>query len=873
MEQQGKITLWDDNEILPGDEWYKDISTNLLDSDILLYLISASSLASKNCNKELGEALGSKIKAIPIILERCDWQNHQLSDIQALPDKGKPINEWKPESKAWQDVVEGIRKVVDKMRDQPKHSLHTTTQEETKILAYLALQQGNFLMMLKQINRAIEVYSHAIQLDTHYVDAYINCGVVYGIKGELDQAIAYYNKAIELNPDYATAYNNRGVVYSDKDEHDRAIEDYNKAIELDPQFTLAYNNRGIAYGAKDKHDRAIEDYNKAIELDPQFALAYSNRGVVYGIKGELDQAMEDFTKAIDLKLDHASAYNNRGNIYSAKGEHDRAIEDFTKAIELDPQFTLAYSNRGIDYGAKGEHDRAIADYNKAIELDPHYVDAYSNRGIAYGIKGEYDRAIEDFTKAIELDPQFTLAYSNRGIAYGIKGEYDRAIEDFTKAIELTPQFALAYTKRSMCWLHLQNWQEAKSDLIIAKNMGMDIIAAFRGYYRNVEAFERMSGVQLPEDIASMLTQRRRNRFSKTEKLLTQRRRNRFLKEEKERVLDVDGEFFESSDVVNLRARLRNAGTPLAQYVKTRPYFGIKTVPTEAFVVDSATRDELIAEHPSSADILKPFLHGRDIRRWQVEAQDLWLIFAHRGIDINSYPAIQKYLEKYRDSLSNRAGELEWYELQVPFAASERFTQTKLVCPNLYNHKTFAVEADGFYCGHTCYLIQTEETWLCGVLNSRVVEWFYSQVSNQLTGGELRALSSYMQQIPIPDITSTQKRLIGKIVDYLIYLQKQPTTNSKDLAYARDYVMLKYFERIIDGLAYESYLPEELHQSGKYFFKPLMDEQLPQPEEIQGDKISAFRNIFEHLYEKAHPIRKNLFFLDSIKPIRIIEGKT
>ena len=126
MEQQGMITLWDDNEILPGDEWYKDISDNLTDSDILLYLVSASSLASKNCNKELGEALDSKIRVIPIILESCDWQNHRLSEYEVLPNKGKPINEWTPESKGWQSVVEGIRKAAKKMRDHPK-PLHTKT--------------------------------------------------------------------------------------------------------------------------------------------------------------------------------------------------------------------------------------------------------------------------------------------------------------------------------------------------------------------------------------------------------------------------------------------------------------------------------------------------------------------------------------------------------------------------------------------------------------------------------------------------------------------------------------------------------------------------------------------------------------------------
>ena len=573
------------------------------------------------------------------------------------------------------------------------------------------------------------------------------------------------------------------------------------------------------------------------------------------MKGAYDRAIEDYSQAIELNPNYVEAYGNRGVVYRSQGAYDRAIEDYSQAIELNPNGAVAYYNRGVAYGIKGDIDRAIEDCSQAIALRPDYDEAYSNRGNAYHMKGAYDRAIEDYSQAIELNPNSAVAYYNRGVVYRSQDAYDRAIEDYTKVIELNPNLAKAYFNRGMCWLYLQNWQEAKSDLIIAKRIDTDIIMEFRDYYRNIEAFERRSGIQLPKDIAAMLTQRRRSRFPKTEKFL-----------------DADGRSLESPDVLNLCTRLRDAGTPLVQCVKIRPHFGIKTDRDDAFVVDSMMRDKLIEEHPSSADLLKPFLHGRDIRRWQVEAQDLWLIFAYRGIEINSYPAIQKHLEKYRDSLSKRASEQEWYELQVPLAASERFTQTKLVCPNLYNHKTFAVEADGFYCGHTCYLIPTEETWLCGVLNSRVVEWFYSQVSNQLTGGELRALSSYMQQIPIPDITSTQKRLIGKVVDYLIYLQKQPTTNSKDLAYARDYVMLKYFERIIDGLAYESYLPEELHQNGKYFFKPLLDEQLPQPEEIQGDKMSAFRDIFEHLYEKTHPIRKNLFFLDSLKPIRIIEGK-
>ena len=205
--------------------------------------------------------------------------------------------------------------------------------------------------------------------------------------------------------------------------------------------------------------------------------------------------------------------------------------------------------------------------------------------------------------------------------------------------------------------------------------------------------------------------------------------------------------------------------------------------------------------------------------------------------------------------------------QNPFAL-----QTKLVCPHLYNTQTFAVETDGFYCGYTCYIIPTDETWLCGLLNTRAVEWFYSQVSKQLRSGELEVRSGYMNQIPVPDVNVTQKDLVRKLVDYLIYLQRQPTTNSKNLAHARDFAVLKYFEWIINGLVYEFYMPDVLQSADRDIFKHLIAEQLPEVDEIQGDKMSVFRSLYERLHDREHPVRVNLFFQDSLRPIRIIEGK-
>ena len=712
-------------------------------------------------------------------------------------------------------------------------------------------------------DRAIEDCTEAIRLKPDYADAYTNRGNAYWNKDEFDRAIADYDKAIALKSDNPSAYTNRGIAYEDKGDFDRAIVDYAKAIRLKPDYADAYTNRGNAYWNKDEFDRAIADYDKAIALKPDNPSAYTNRGIAYEDKGDFDRAIADYDKAIALKPDNPRAYTNRGNAYWNKDDFDRAIADYDKAIVLKPDNPSAYYNRGNVYGDKGDFDRAIVDYTKAIELNPDYAIAYTNRGNAYGAKGDYDRAIADYDKAIVLKLDDAIAYTNRGNAYGAKGDYDRAIEDYDKAIVLKPDYAIAYNNRGEVGLHLKEWDKARADLTTARSMGVDIIAAFHNDYKNVEAYERANRVKLPEDIAAMLTQRRRSRFPKTEKFLTS-----------------DGTPLESPDVLNLLSKLRNAGPPLSQYVQARPTFGIKTGESGAFVIDGATRDQLIAEHPASADILKPFLHGRDIRRWGVAKPvdksrsigDSWLIFACRRIEIDRYPAIRKHLEKYKSALSKRTGKQKWYELPATKSNAEHFTQTKLVCPNSYDHQTFAVDTEGFYCGDTCYLVPTQETWLCGLLNSRAVEWFYSQTSNQLSGDYLRARSRYMQQIPIPDLTPTQKSLIGKIVDYLIFLQGQPTTSGKDLAHARDFIMLKYFERIIDGLVYDSYLPDALHQGKKQFFKPLFDERLPQLEEIRGDKMPALREIFERLYERTHPIRRNLFFVDSVKPIRIIEGK-
>ena len=93
----------------------------------------------------------------------------------------------------------------------------------------------------------------------------------------------------------------------------------------------------------------------------------------------------------------------------------------------------------------------------------------------------------------------------RGLSHYEDGLYDCAIEDFTKAIDAKADFAEGYNNRGVAWLHLSEWDKAREDLKTAKEKGVDIIVAFHNDYESVSDIQQKTSIQLPEDIAAMLT--------------------------------------------------------------------------------------------------------------------------------------------------------------------------------------------------------------------------------------------------------------------------------------------------------------------------------------------------------------------------------
>lgn len=242
-------------------------------------------------------------------------------------------------------------------------------------------QMKNLIPMLVAVIFALLVGSLGCgsEAEQHYKK-----GISYGNRGQMEKAIEEYTKAIELNPEYAEAYYHRGQAY--QENPDQAISDLSRAIELKPDYWEAYYRRGAAYLHRDEYDAAIADFSKVMELE--------YKGLpplyVYGV------------------------YDTRGFAYLRKGEYNSAISDFSKVIELAPKDSRAYLRRGIAYMRKGEYNSAISDLDKAVELQVEsisknrfshwreYADYYLYRGQAYQALGLKNEAIADFEKVLEL---------------------------------------------------------------------------------------------------------------------------------------------------------------------------------------------------------------------------------------------------------------------------------------------------------------------------------------------------------------------------------------------------------------------------------------------------------------------------------------
>ena len=279
---------------------------------------------------------------------------------------------------------------------------------------------------------------------------------------------------------------------------------------------------------------------------------------------------------------------------------------------------------------------------------------------------------------------------------------------------------------------------------------------------------------------------------------------------------------------SLKAKIESIGTPLKDWDISINY-GIKTGYNEAFIIDSAKREEILnnckdkSEKTRTSKLIKKMLRGRDIKRYSYEWAGLWLIIAKFGsykFLQKDYPAIYNHLLQYKDKLEKRGqctnkpatdkkpytGQHHWLELDNNPTDEylSHFEKEKIVYSEIVRDAQFYLDSDKynpdrFYAEATSFILTGENLYyLLAILNSKcatfVFKTFYA--GGGLGESGFRYKKQFLEKLPIPKIDSTNKALSDEIISLVEQIldskAKDPTTDTKEL------------ESKIDSLVYKLY---------------------------------------------------------------------
>ena len=242
--------------------------------------------------------------------------------------------------------------------------------------------------------------------------------------------------------------------------------------------------------------------------------------------------------------------------------------------------------------------------------------------------------------------------------------------------------------------------------------------------------------------------------------------------------------FESSDswVIlspieqSIKRKIESVGTPLKDW-DIQINYGIKTGFNDAFIINTEKRNEILdnccsdEERTKTAELIRPILRGRDIKRYGYDWANLWLINTHNGIkgvkpriDINDYPAVKAHLDQYWDKISKRADKGDTpYNLRN-CAYLDDFFKPKIVWARLMRISKSEIDsfprfskadAGYFVVDSLCFFTGKGIDKLCTFLNSSLATYYYLKNIAILDNGGMQMRQQYIEEIPCPPIESIE----------------------------------------------------------------------------------------------------------------------
>jgi len=285
--------------------------------------------------------------------------------------------------------------VVDALRITLLGELPKTRRTDSA--AYQLFLEGQYLkrqISADSLNRAVEAFKQAVEIDPAYVPAWAELADTYLWGGGLDElsheqtsalADQAIQTAISTDPDYAFAYYVRGVSWIfGKNRFDKGIEDFELALKLDPDDAFIVAAIGKGAFLTGKFNLAISQYQAALAMEPVVPEFYYYLGRAYLSSGHLDDAEASFRKLSNLSASYRGDFHLWETLFM-KGELEAAL------AESDISFTRAITHHALGNAAKA--DEALADL---IENAYPYSIA-----MVYGYRGEADKTFEWLNNVLE----------------------------------------------------------------------------------------------------------------------------------------------------------------------------------------------------------------------------------------------------------------------------------------------------------------------------------------------------------------------------------------------------------------------------------------------------------------------------------------
>ena len=270
---------------------------------------------------------------------------------------------------------------------------------------------------------------------------------------------------------------------------------------------------------------------------------------------------------------------------------------------------------------------------------------------------------------------------------------------------------------------------------------------------------------------------------------------------------------------SIKRKIEEVGIPLKDWNVSINY-GIKTGYNDAFIISETKRNEILSncksddESQRTAELIRPILRGRDIKRYGYHFAGLYLINTHNGIkeknisriDIDDYPAVKKHLNEYWDKISMRADKGDTpYNLRNCAYMDELF-QSKIIWGEISDNSKFAFDFNGTFMPEatTFYMRGENIEFLLAALNSKLSEWFFSKIGTTTGVGTVRWKKYTIEQLIV--IKPTDKVLN----DYLLLFEN--FKNKK--------ISVSEFEQANDNLMFSLYdlSEEEIDYINKYQVK-------------------------------------------------------